>query len=108
MHYEIFVPQDKPFSSVRVTLDGADYVVRLEWNMRLGWLLALADQDGDPIFAPKRLLPDWNLLRFVTDDRRPRGRLWAWDTSGTGEPPGYDELGESRRVRLTYTPEADL
>lgn len=87
------IPSDKPFFTMRVVLDGAEYVLRFEWNMRCGWFIGLSDQDDVTIFSPKRMVPDWDYLRHETDPRRPRGVLMVVDTTGSGEPAGYDDFG---------------
>ncbi len=101
----IRTPESKPFTKQRVTLDGQDFVLTFEWNMRSGWYLGLADQDGVSIFAPKKMVPDWDLLEFETDDRRPRGALFLADTSGRGEKATYESLGLQHL--LIYATEAE-
>lgn len=98
------VPKDTPFSSRRVTLDGAEFILRLEWNMRGGWYIGLSDQAESVIFAPRKLVPNWDLLRYVTDSRRPRGQLYCLDMSGAGARPEYDSLGSTHQ--LVYIPAA--
>jgi hypothetical protein len=95
---------NKAFSSQRVTLEGVDYYINLSWNMRAGWFIGMADQDGVAIFSPKRLTPDWDLLGHITDDRRPRGELYCLDTTAQRAEPGFDDLG-SRHVLLYLTAE---
>ena len=95
-----------PFFTLRTTLDGAEYVLRFEWNMRRGWFLGLSDQDGDVIFQPKRLVPSWDLLAHCVDTRRPRGGLMAVDTTGADETAQFDDLGT--RHLLVYLTEAEL
>lgn len=104
---EIRVPSPiKPFFSTRVTLDGADFILRFEWNSRSGWFLGIADQDNVAISSPTKISPDWDLLGHETDDRRPPGALVAFDTQGEGAKVGYEDLGV--RHRLIYLTEAEL
>lgn len=80
-----------------------DRMVRLElrWNERAGfWSLDLSTIDREPIVQGVRVVPDWDLLGRYADPRLPRGRLFAQDLSGRGEPPGRDELGV--RVVLSF------
>lgn len=100
------IPKDKPFFARRVTLDGDDYQIRFEWNMRAGWFVALADADGVPIFAAKRIVPGWDLLRGSSDARRPRGGLYVVDSVGTNAQPGFTDLGT--RHDVVYITEAEL
>lgn len=91
-----------PFYSQRVTLDGADYTLKFEWNMRNGWFMGLSDASEEVIFEPKKLVVDWDLLRNVTDERKPPGALVLFDSSYQGLDPGYEELDQ--RCVLTYIP----
>lgn len=102
---QLKLPAERPFATFKAELDGASYIVRLEWNMRCGWFIGLSDQDGVVIFSPKRMVPNWDLLGNVTDARRPRGQLVCFDTTGAGDPPGYDDL--DKRHLLVYVTEAE-
>lgn len=87
----------------RTTLDGRDYIVRADYNQRESrWYLSLHDQTDDPILSGKAVVVGWDLLRLVVDERRPPGRLYALDYSGTGHDPGLDEIGPGLRVELVY------
>lgn len=92
----------------RVTLEGEDFYVRLDWNMRSGWYLGLSDQAQDPIFSPKKIAANWDLLGSCSDDRRPRGALYCFDTRAetTSKKPSFEELG-TRHV-LVYFTEAEV
>lgn len=94
----IRVLPDTPFSQRRIELDGADYLLTLEWNMRSGWYCGLSLHDGTPVFAPRKLLHDVDLLETVTGPGRPGGKLVLADLSGRGERPTYSSLGEQHQL----------
>lgn len=89
--------------SQRTTLDGRDYLFEIDWNQRESrWYLSMFDQTGDPILQGKKVVAGWDLLRLVIDERRPPGRLYALDYSGTGTDPALDDVGLGKRVELVY------
>lgn len=96
----------KPFYEFIVDLDGSDYLIRLEWNQRSGWYLGLSDAEASPIFSPRKLVVDTNLLRTITDDRRPLGMLKLLDMSDQHLECGYEDLGQ--RCLLVYIPLAEV
>lgn len=97
----ISLPEEtKPFRSLKVAMDGVNYIVRLEWNMRSGWYLGLSDAAGEIIFSPRKLVEGWDLLQSSVDARRPPGKLALVDTSGKHREAGYEDLGDSHL--LTY------
>lgn len=87
-----------PFYSQRVTLDGADYTLSFEWNMRDGWYMGMSDANDEVIFAPRKMVVNWNFLRNVTDDRKPPGALVLMDQTtdedGRATRPGYLDLDQ--------------
>lgn len=109
MAFGISLPAPVPTYTQRVTLDGVDYRLRMEWNSRSGWYIGLSDiVDDSPVFSPVRVRVGWDFLYGITDARRPPGMLWAWDSSGAMLPPGYQDLGPGRRVQLIYVPVDEL
>ncbi len=92
---EIIVAKDQPFHSLKVELDGTNYILVLEWNMRSGWYLGLKDAAGDTIFDPKKLVEGSDILRGQTDPRCPPGKLAVIDGSGLGTRPGYESFESS-------------
>jgi hypothetical protein len=103
------LPRDKADYSVRVALDGTEYVLAMQWRSRGGWFLSLSDAAGAFIFGPRKLTPNWNLLASVTDDRRPRGALYCLDRSGAGAAPGRDAIDVTHPIiYLTEEEEAAL
>lgn len=95
-----------PFYTVKATMDGVDYYLKFEWNQRYGWFMGLADITQSVIFSPRKLVANRNLFKYCTDQRRPRGALVCYDTTGIGKDPTYEDLDE--RHLLLYYAEAEL
>jgi hypothetical protein len=90
-------------------LTGQQWLVRLSWNDRLrdgagGWLVDLFFSDGSsmrPTDADGNALPRGVVVRESDDlwepyrylPTFPPGRLAAYRSDGTDEPPGLDEIG---------------
>lgn len=99
----ISIPQGVPAFTQRVSLEGKEYLLYLEWVEReSAWYMTLSDADAEPILAGRKVVPDWPLLNRVTDSRRPPGELVAVDMSGQGLRPAFTDFGV--RVLLTYWP----
>jgi hypothetical protein len=96
--FYLTLPTGKPSFKFRATFDGVEYVLSLEWNTRGGWYLGLADAAGSDIFAPRKVVPDYDLLSACSDDRRPRGMLIAYDVSGQGRRVGYDSFNTTHKL----------
>ncbi len=91
-------PQGPHFSQ-RTEIDGATYIFEFEWNERAqSWFLHLANQDNEPLVSGVRIIADWPLLHRDTGVFL--GQLIAIDTTGKGESPAFQDLGE--RVKLVY------
>ena len=106
--YQIPVPVDSHVSQ-RVQLDGTSYTFRWLWNERDGhWFLSLYDVEGTAVVEGLRVVTGWDILKDVTKENRPAGRLVFFDeaTSSTtvyGDDAGEDDLGV--RVFCYYVPE---
>ncbi len=83
----------------RVRLDGADYVLRFQWNQRETiWTLGVYDTDDAAIVTGLVLVPSWPLLGLVTDARRPPGELVVWQPDKSQEPPTLLSLGTTSKL----------
>jgi hypothetical protein len=99
--------KDRPaFQTLKVTLEGSVYYLRLEWNMRHGWYLGIQDSSQSVIFHPRRLVADYDFLGAVSDNRRPPGKLVLADTTGQGMDPTFESLG--REHVLYYVESSEL
>lgn len=102
---EVPIPTDAPLYTLRVTLDGAEWLILVDWDGREGrWYLSLGTVDGAWVVRGVKVVADWPLLRHVRGGGGPPGNLYAADFSNRGEPPGYSDFGPGRRVRLLYQP----
>lgn len=111
MSVAIRLPLDTSFPTLRVTLDGAEYVLSLAWFQRESkWYLSLADTNGDPIISGVKVVADYPLTVLSRHDaRNPPGELMAIDTSGQGLDPFVNDMaGDEPRVVLMYTPVDEL
>jgi hypothetical protein len=100
---EVPVAVDVPLYTMRVVLDEREYEIRMDWNGREGrWYLGINTVEGRSLYHGVKVVADWPLLRRLVDPEAPRGMLVARDFAGSGEPPGFGDLG--RRVRLLYFP----
>jgi hypothetical protein len=95
---------DAAYSTQKTRLDGRDYVLRLSYNEREErFYLSILDEEETPLVEGLKLIPNWPLLRhYRYDPRLPPGELMATDLTGNLTPPTIDELGEGRRVELSY------
>lgn len=99
---EIPIPLDTPHQSFRTTLDGVDFIVRLDYQERWDrWLLDLLTLDETVIIAGVRLMSQWLPLAGLVSPLRPAGSLYVYNTAGD-DPPGFSDLG--RHVKLIYFP----
>lgn len=103
------IPIDPAFvrQRFRITLGDRRFGVRVYWREELGrWFFDLETRNGDPILVGRVIAPGEWLTRGLVDERRPNGQIRVWDTSGTYEPPSFDELGA--RVLLLWVPRSEI
>lgn len=94
---------DNPNYQQRTSLSGTDYLLSFLYSEReCRWYFSMADADGAPIISGKKMVVNWDLMRLVTDSRRPAGEIVALDLSGQvpARDPQLADLG--RRVKLFY------
>lgn len=98
---------DSPRYSIRTELDGARYVIDLEWNDRAeAWFLAVADGEGVRLVESVRVVIDFPLLDAYSNAALPPGVLFAVDSTNADLDPGRADLGD--RVQIIYFPIADI
>lgn len=96
-----------PFFDLQVVLDEVTYTLEFRWNERLGaWFMSMFDAQGTtPLMVGKRLVVNFIIGKY--DTGRPIGGMFiAYDTSGAGLDPAFEDLGS--RVQLIYATAADL
>ena len=94
---------DKPFVVQRTKLEGREFLFQFTNKQReqVSYLTIRAT-DNTAIRAGIKIVTNRPLLRqFKYDPRLPPGELYAFSFTSDA-PPDYGELGENRRVRLTY------
>ena len=90
----------------QITLDGVTYTLEFRWNTRAAaWFMNILTEQGDPITAGIRIVVDMPLGLRSSDTRKPKGLLFAVDTSGERREPVIDDFGT--RVVLLYHPLAE-
>ncbi len=102
---------DLPSYTFEIDLEGRTFGFSFRWNDRaaaweFGVYLPGAYDDDHRLLAGRAVVPDLPLLARFRDPRLPAGEIVAVDTTGTGAPPGLDELGG--RVKLLYFDLADI
>jgi hypothetical protein len=103
----INLPEDKPYFTVRVTLDEREYSLGFKWNQRSEkWYVSVADAEGTQILAPVKLVADWPINLWAVGDDSPPGWLMWKDDTGQGLDPYLDDL--ATRGTLIYFTEAEI
>ena len=98
---EIPIIADVPLFEIRTTLDGREFLLLFDWNDRESrWYLSIESINHEQLARGIKLLSNRPLLRKKVDPRLPSGSLVAIDTTETGVPAGFADLGS--RVRLIY------
>lgn len=96
-----------PHQTAQVQLGETFYVVTWRWNTRDGcWTFSLSDVDGLAIVSGVRVVLNVDLLRGVSDARRPDGAIAVVDPAGRATEPGITDLGA--RVKVVFIPREEL
>ena len=91
------------FYAYTMTLEGRPYVFDFRYNQREDvWYLSLALPDGTALITGVKIVCGTNLLRLCSSTDKPPGLLTAMTNNENDTAPGLDELGEEKRVTLTY------
>ena len=88
----------------KARLDGRDYLLRFTYNQRVDrYFLSIHDEDDAALLSGIRVVTNWSFLRhYRWNTALPPGTLAAVTLTQDFSPPGFGELGEGRRVELTY------
>lgn len=110
MAAQLIPTQEDPFYEQITDLDGTDYLLRFRYVQRSErWTLSIYLPDETPVALGMVIVCNHDLLkRFVIRPGLPRGALIALPKGQDTSPPTLLELGEGKRVELTYVPEADV
>jgi hypothetical protein len=109
----LLIPTSVDLSSYvqRTTMDGVDYLLRFQFNQRLGrWFVDVRDVEENPIAMGLPLVVNYEIGRWVVDERWLAGRLATLDQEAANDQeardPGLIDLGA--RVLLSYLEAAEL
>lgn len=92
-----------PFYTTSTVLDGTDYALEFRYSQREeAWYFSIGLTDGTPLVSGVKVVCNRALLSRFADVRLPPGRLVAFSTSPDKSPPKLEELGQGKRVELTY------
>lgn len=82
------VNTELPDFTIRITLDGKPYQLRMRYNTRMDrWFLDIGDAQGNPILSGVELLIYRHLLTQYPTVGAPPGDLFVTDDSGAGLQP---------------------
>jgi hypothetical protein len=97
-------PTTAAYQEQKVRLEGRDFVFHFSLNEREDrYYLAIHDEENEPIATSIKMIANWPLLRSLRfRPELPPGELIAMDLTGDDSPPGVGELGQDKRVTLTY------
>lgn len=96
-----------PHQTAQVQLGDTFYVVAWRWNTRdSAWFFSLSDVDGVAIVSGVRVVLNTDLLRGVSDTRKPDGVMAVVDPGGRATEPGLTDLGA--RVKVVFIPREEL
>lgn len=103
---QIPIFSDTPLYTQRVTLNGSEFLLRFDYSGKEDrWYLSVFDAAGIAVRRGVKVIPNWDALRLVATETKPRGILFFADGSrGAKSAPAFADLG--RRVALFYFPEA--
>lgn len=101
MPIEIPLRNDLPFFDLQTVLDDVTYTLEIRWNTRAeAWFMNVLDIEGIVVYqAGLKLVANWMTSAYTTG-RNPPGSFFLLDTSGQGEEPGEEDLGD--RHKLLY------
>jgi hypothetical protein len=100
---------EDPFYSMSVALEGRQYIFEFRYNQReTAWYFSVALENGTPLIAGVKVVCGVNLLKRAADVRLPPGLLSAVWNGDDDSPPTLTELGEDKRVTLTYITSDEL
>jgi hypothetical protein len=98
--FSLPVEPDVPHQTFQVDLDGVAFGFDFRWNTRAGaWFVQLLTANDD-LLATDKMVLGFQLFVRTQDERMPKGRLMALDTSTVELEAGIADLG--RRVQVYY------
>jgi hypothetical protein len=75
-------------------LDGTLYRFKVNWNERgQFWTIGIYQPDDTPIVAGVKIVSNYSLFTRYPDPLLPPQNIYCIDSTGSGEEPGADNLG---------------
>jgi hypothetical protein len=97
-------PDDLPYFERPWTLDGVQYIFRLQWNTRQSiWYLTICDATGTAILSSIAMLTNRNLVKQYPTLPLPRGLLFVGDTTGKAETAGLASFSTTHQLLYVST-----
>ena len=101
--FEIPVDTTDPRVILSAVLDGVAYRLRFVWNLRgRTWNMDILTDTEVALITGCKILPGWVPNRNYVVDNMPPGKFAVVDTEATNIPPGRDDFGYGKRVKLYY------
>ena len=99
--FTIPLEPNTPSQEQTSTLDGVEYILRIDWNARdQSWTLGIYDLNEVPLTLGIKLVASLPLLRRELNPALPPGQLWIVDDSNEDRDPTLTDLG--LRCTLMY------
>lgn len=107
--YIPFTPSTSNYK-LGVPIDGTRYMFDpVRWNAREGaWYFDLREEDQTPIALGIKVVLGVNLGRRSAHPFFADHLLFAYDTSGQGRDPGFDDFGDGQRVVVVHMNAEDV
>lgn len=100
---EIPVNPQLSAQTFETSLSGEPYRVELAWNTReQAWGMGLSTREGEPIVQGIKMVPNYELVDRLADERLPKGYMMALDTTRRKDTIGRFDLGDT--VPLVFVP----
>lgn len=95
-------------NSIDVDLESQPYRLTFKWNFRgQYWTVEFSTREDVLLHGAIKVLPDYDLLHNTRHIAAlPQGELWVIDTTESGDPIAFADLGE--RLHINYFTEAEV
>lgn len=105
---EIPVNNDYAHQQFFMKLNNERFLLRFHYSTRdNGWYFDILKDTETPVATGARILPAWSPYRIRYElSGMPKGKFYVHDTSGVNDPPGRDDFGVGKKVKLYFEPDA--
>jgi hypothetical protein len=88
-----------------LSIDGTEYGLRFTYNEKYDyWSFGLYDEDGEPIIAMTRIVPNFPIFQYYTDAQIPDGIFGCLSDIGTVGREAFNDL----TAEFVYIPNVEL